>query len=163
VPYRLGVNLSSEDRSARVAFISLLLFTVVFLVLLSRVGVNARFVGRNLWSVDEPRDTAPSWDVLKHPPPELVSLPPDLFQRTRIDPEEIRDLEEAATAYDVVRLLRPSWLEVKEDTSVRVGYLNIGGFEALHLIRAAVIQDMSLLARRSKPYWVISVNFRESD
>jgi hypothetical protein len=44
-----------------------------------------------------------------------------------------------------------------------VGYLNVGGFEALHLIRTVVIQDMRLLARRSEPYWVIEVNFRESD
>jgi hypothetical protein len=152
-----------RDRSARIAIICLSLFAVVFLLLLSRVGVNARFVGDHLWSVDEPRDTSPSWDVLKHPAPELVSLPPEIFQRTHIAQEEIEDLEEAATAYDVVRLLRPSWLEVKEDTSVRVGYLNVGGFEALHLIRTVVIQDMRLLARRSEPYWVIEVNFRESD
>jgi hypothetical protein len=120
-------------------------------------------VGRNLWSVDEPRDTSPSWNVLEHPAPELLSLPPDIFQRTQITREEIQGLEDAPTAYDVIRHLRPSWLEVQEDTSVRIGYLNVGGFEVLRLIRTSVIRDMQLLARKSKPYWVIAVSFKEPD
>jgi hypothetical protein len=156
--WRSNMN-NHHDRSAHVAIVGLLLFASVFLLVLSRIGVNARFVGRNLWSVDEPRDTSPSWDVLKHPATKLVTLPPDIFQRTQITREEIQNLEDAATAYDVVRRLRPSWLEVREDTSVRVGNLPVGGFEVLHAIRTPVIESMRLMARRSEPYWIIRVDF----